>query len=77
MYANNPGLKYGTGQSILNKALSKAGVIGAVTGIYANYSDSSLVGFFLAVSNSDAVKVSEMFTGLPAVKQRLKNVCTN
>ncbi|KAK7590644.1 hypothetical protein V9T40_002257 [Parthenolecanium corni] len=56
VYANNPGLKYGTGQSILNKALSKAGVIGAVTGIYANYSDSSLVGFFLAVSNSDAVK---------------------
>lgn len=56
VFANNPSIKYGNGQSILNKALNKAGVLGAVTGISASYSDSSLVGFFLAVSNSDAIK---------------------
>lgn len=58
VYANSPSIKYGSGVGILNKALTKVGVLGAVNGFNASFSDSGLVGFLLVANSSDIVKVN-------------------
>lgn len=59
VYGNEPAMKYGSSQGILNKALNSTGALGVLTGISSTYSDSGLVGFFLAVESKSAAKAYE------------------
>lgn len=56
VYGNPPPTKYGAGHGLLNKALTSTGVLGVVSGFNVGYSDSGLVGFFLAASARNAAQ---------------------
>ena len=54
-------VKYGSGQGILHKATANIGGTFAVSGLNIAYSDSALMGAFIASEADSAGKVSKLY----------------